>query len=78
MPTVLFGTEYWNQVFNPKAMAEWGTISYSDLELYFLTDSVDDAYDYLVKAILEAEEADEQDEPIWDSKKVEEHLSEYL
>ena len=61
MPTVLFGTEYWNQVFNPKAMAEWGTISYSDLELYFLTDSVDDAYDYLVKAILEAEEADERE-----------------
>ena len=61
MPTVLFGTDYWSQVFNPKAMADWGTISYSDLDLYFLTDSVDEAYDYLVSAIIEAEEADEEE-----------------
>ncbi|MEL6349058.1 MAG: LOG family protein [Myxococcota bacterium] len=56
LPTVLFGTEYWNEVFNIQAMVDWGTISEKDLLLYHLTDSIDDAYDYIVGA-LEANEA---------------------
>jgi uncharacterized protein (TIGR00730 family) len=55
LPTVLFGTEYWTNVFNPHAMAEWGTISPDDINLYFITDSVDDAFDYLVDLIVKAE-----------------------
>lgn len=51
MPTVLFGTDYWNSVFNIEAMVEWGTISAKDLLLYHVTDSVDDAFDYLVSAL---------------------------
>ena len=51
MPTVLFGTEYWNSVFNIQAMVDWGTISQKDLLLYHVTDSVDDAFDYLVSAL---------------------------
>ncbi len=51
MPTVLFGTEYWNSVLNIQTMVEWGTISEKDLLLYHVTDSVDDAFDYLVSAL---------------------------
>ena len=57
MPTVLFGTGYWNSVFNIQAMVEWGTISQKDLSLYHVTDSVDDAFDFLTRA-LEQNEAE--------------------
>lgn len=47
MPIVLYGTEYWDEVLNLDAMVKYGTISPSDLELFYRTDSVDDAYDYI-------------------------------
>lgn len=56
IPTILFGTEYWNRVWDIQAMVDWGTISEKDLLLYHTTDSVDDAFEYLVGA-LEANEA---------------------
>ena len=55
MPIVLFGTEYWDKVLNVQAMAEFGTISEKDIDLCYRTDSVDDAFAYLTKAI-EAQE----------------------
>ncbi len=55
MPVVLYGTEYWNKVFNVEAMAEFGTISHDDIDLFFRTDSIDDAFDYVTKAIEEQE-----------------------
>lgn len=55
MPVVLYGTEYWDKVFNVEAMAEFGTISHDDIDLFFRTDSIDDAFDYVTKAI-EAQE----------------------
>ena len=51
LPTVLFGTEYWNDVLNIQSMVEWGTISEKDLMLYHVTDSVDDAFAFLTNAI---------------------------
>ncbi|MDG1482674.1 MAG: LOG family protein [Myxococcota bacterium] len=51
MPTILFGTEYWNSVLNIQAMVEWGTISEKDLQLYLVTDSVDEAFNFLVHAL---------------------------
>lgn len=56
IPTVLFGTRYWNDVLNIPSMVEWGTISDKDLLLYHVTDDVDDAFRYLTEA-LEANEA---------------------
>jgi len=56
IPLILFGTEYWNDVINLKAMAKWGTISEADLKLLYITDSVDDAYDYLLKQLKMMEE----------------------
>jgi uncharacterized protein (TIGR00730 family) len=47
MPVVLFGTEYWNEVINFDALVRWGVINAEDLEIFYRTESVDDAYEYL-------------------------------
>jgi uncharacterized protein (TIGR00730 family) len=52
MPIVLFGSEYWNDVFNLDAMVKHGTIDARDLELIHRTDSIDDAFDYLVRELI--------------------------
>ena len=48
MPVVLFGTEYWKEVVNFDAMVKHGTISPEDVNLVYRTDSVDDAYEWIV------------------------------
>ncbi len=48
LPIVLFGTEYWDQVLHFEPMVKFGTISAEDLNLFFRTDSVDEAYKFLV------------------------------
>jgi len=48
LPIVLFGTEFWSKVLHFEPLVEAGTIGASDLELFFRTDSVDEAYEYLV------------------------------
>jgi uncharacterized protein (TIGR00730 family) len=55
LPMVLFGLDYWDSVMNIPKMVEWGTIAERDLELFHRTDSVDDAFEFLTKA-LEANE----------------------
>ena len=55
LPTVLFGSEYWDAVVNMQAMADWGTISEQDLLLFHRTDDVDDAFDYIVAGLEAAE-----------------------
>lgn len=51
MPTVLYGADYWDEVMNIDAMLKWGTISEKDLLLFHRSNTVDDAFDYLVDAI---------------------------
>lgn len=51
LPIVLFGVEYWDSILNLQPMVDCGTISPGDLDLFFRTDSVDDAYEYLVKEL---------------------------
>jgi uncharacterized protein (TIGR00730 family) len=58
LPMVLFGTEYWDSIINLERMVEWGTIAERDLQLVHRTDSVDDAFDFLVNA-LESNEREE-------------------
>ena len=53
MPIVLFGTEYWREVVDFDALVRHGTISAPDLELVHRTDSVDDAYDWIVRQLSE-------------------------
>jgi uncharacterized protein (TIGR00730 family) len=65
LPLVLFGTEYWSKVLNFEPMVEFGTISPGDVDLFFRTDSVDEAYDFLVKELTESflnEEDDEEED----------------
>jgi hypothetical protein len=47
LPIVLFGKEYWNQLINFETLVEYGTINRKDLDLFFLTSSVDDAFEYI-------------------------------
>ncbi|MBC7802735.1 MAG: TIGR00730 family Rossman fold protein [Candidatus Parcubacteria bacterium] len=48
MPVVLFGTEYWKEVIDFDAMVRHGTISPEDVNIVHRTDSVDDAYEWVV------------------------------
>ena len=48
MPIVLFGTDYWRDVVDFDALARHGMISPEDTGLVHRTDSVDDAYDWIV------------------------------
>jgi len=53
LPIVLFGSEYWNDVVNLDAMVTAGTIDANDLALCLRTDSIDEAYDFLVRELSE-------------------------
>jgi len=53
MPIVVFGTEYWRQVVDFDALVRHGTIDARDVELMHRTDSVDDAYDWIVRQLTE-------------------------
>ena len=48
LPVVLFGTRFWREVIDFDALIRHGTISPQDVDLMFRTDSVDEAYDYIV------------------------------
>jgi hypothetical protein len=53
MPIVLFGTGFWRQVVDFGALVRHGTIGARDLELMHHTDSVDDAYNWIVQQLTE-------------------------
>jgi uncharacterized protein (TIGR00730 family) len=57
VPIVLFGKEYWQSVINFQAMVDWGTISAKDLDLFFFTDDVAEALEYVQNGLIEAEKA---------------------
>lgn len=51
MPIVLFGKSYWENVVNFQTLVDFGTISKEDLELFLLTDSIDEAYSYITEQL---------------------------
>ncbi len=53
LPIVLFGKEFWSQVLHFEPLVKYGTIGENDPDLFFQTDSVDDAFDYLVAELTE-------------------------
>ena len=55
LPTVLFGKKYWDSIFNLDVMAEWGTISPEDLDLFLITDSIDEAFDFITQGLIDNE-----------------------
>mmetsp|Transcript_23781 Transcript_23781/g.33278 ORF Transcript_23781/g.33278 Transcript_23781/m.33278 type:complete len:332 (-) Transcript_23781:401-1396(-) len=56
IPIVLFSKKFWNKVLNWNALVEFGTISPADVEKLFITDSVEEAYEYIVNYIDRVEE----------------------
>ena len=48
LPVVLFGTKYWHEVINFDGLIGHGTISAEDIRLMHRTDSVEDAYEFIV------------------------------
>lgn len=48
LPIVLFGKGYWNEVINFDALVKYGNINPQDLHLIHQTDSVDEAYSFLI------------------------------
>ena len=53
MPIVLFGTRFWDEVINFDALVKYGTIGPHDLSLLRRTDSVDEAYEWIVQQLTE-------------------------
>lgn len=53
IPIVLYGKEYWEpftKVFEERLDVAYHAVDHTDLELYKVVDSVDEAYDYILKA----------------------------
>ena len=53
MPVILFGKEYWAGVIHFDSLVKAGTINARDVELFHATDSVDDAYEWVVGQLTE-------------------------
>jgi len=51
LPVVLYGTEFWDRGMDVELMVEVGTISADDLKLVHRTDSIEDAYEHIVREL---------------------------
>jgi len=51
MPVVLFGTQYWDEVIDFDAFVRWGTVSPEELDVFYKTDSVDEAFEYVTSKL---------------------------
>ena len=52
LPIVLFGKKFWDEVLNLEPLIRYGTISADDVNLFFRTDSVEEAYEYITSELL--------------------------
>jgi len=53
IPIVLFGTEYWDEIVDFGALVKYGVISSGDLDLFHRVNSVDEAYEIIIKGLAE-------------------------
>ena len=51
LPVVLFGHEFWDRVIDIDALVEFGTISPDDIDLFYRTDSIEDAYNHITREL---------------------------
>ena len=51
MPIVLFGSSYWTEIIDFEALARHGMIDPEDLDLFFRTDSIDQAFDFITEQL---------------------------
>ena len=54
VPVVVYDKKFWNKIINFDQLVKMGTISKEDMKLFYMTDSIDDAYKYLTKEIVKA------------------------
>jgi uncharacterized protein (TIGR00730 family) len=47
MPIVIYDKLFWNKIINFQLLADYGLISNEDLNLFYLADSVNDAFEFL-------------------------------
>ena len=50
---LLYGSKYWKEIVNFDALADHGVINRADIDLMFRTDSIDEAYDWVVQQLSE-------------------------
>ncbi|KMZ81880.1 hypothetical protein PVIIG_02929 [Plasmodium vivax India VII] len=48
VPIILFGKDFWSSILNFKKLADYGLISQEDLDSIFLTDCIEEAYNYVI------------------------------
>jgi uncharacterized protein (TIGR00730 family) len=53
LPIVLFGSSYWNEVINFDALVRHGTINAEDVNAFHPSDSVDEAYEWIIARLCE-------------------------
>ena len=53
LPIVLYGADYWETVVDFDALVRFGTIDAGDPDLFFRTDSVDEAFDIITRELTE-------------------------
>jgi len=51
LPVVLFGSGYWDRVLNFDALIDHGMIDGGDVGIFHRTDSIDDAFDFVVASL---------------------------
>jgi uncharacterized protein (TIGR00730 family) len=49
LAVIIYDSKYWNKILNFKGLVEMGMISKTDLNLFSVCDSIDDAFDIIVK-----------------------------
>jgi uncharacterized protein (TIGR00730 family) len=53
IPIILFGQKFWSEIINFGALVRYGTISPEDVDIFHLTDSIDDAYTLITRELIE-------------------------
>lgn len=54
LPVILYGKKYWDpfmKLFEEQLLSEFATISKEDLDIFTVVDSVDEAYDFIMKHV---------------------------
>ena len=51
MPIILYGRQFWSEVLNFDALIRWGTIDATDLSLFHVADTPDEAFAYLTREL---------------------------
>jgi predicted Rossmann-fold nucleotide-binding protein len=51
IPVVLYGRNFWNRLIDFHVFVELGLVAKRDLELFYLADTVDEAFTFLTEAL---------------------------